>query len=173
MKKARIAFIYFFIILLVLPIPFSLILSKKDFEDEKKEPADFPTEISNDYFNRIIEWFNDRSPFRTELISFFNNTDNQIENSFFKFITSVFNYEKPKTLDDYLTMESLLENPYLDYISDYYPAKSQGDVIFGRDDWLFYSADGALNDYLGSNIIENGQIDVYAGIMEKIQNSAE
>lgn len=153
MKKFKSVIAFMFVPLLVLTIPFSLCFKNDLSVDEKRDLAIFPTSFTNNYFSQFDEWFIDHVPFRNQIISFYNNIDSSIENAWFNFLLKIsgetsFDYPSSGSIED-------ITDPYLDKGQPYYAPRYNGYVIYGRDNWLFYTGDGALENYKGSDILND------------------
>ena len=144
---------FLFVPILLLTIPFSLAFKSNLTLDEKRTPIPFPTTYSDDYFSRFDEWFNDNVPFRQSIISFYNTIDQAIENAFFNFLLIIsgesgFEYSRSGSIED-------ITDPYLDKGQPYFAPRYNGAVLYGRDGWLFYTGDNALENYKGSDILND------------------
>lgn len=169
MRKLKITVVSLFVSILVTPLAVSpLIKLPNDITDEKRELSQFPTSFNNHFFDQIASWFNDHSPFRQWLIQKYSTLDNSTEDWFFNLLYSILYGNKSFPVgEEMFSWDNLKDDPYLDKGQPYYPAKQEGEVIFGRDDWLFYSGGGALNDYRGTNAIP---VEEMKRIVEKIEN---
>lgn len=188
MKIVKKIMIIIFILIILLPAPLSFIFYRSDSSNEKREKSEFPTQLSDDYFSKINDWFNDNSPFRESIIRGYSNIDTKLERNYLNFMNDLI-YGKPKEevdrkdivtttiqpttietttittdvdttivaneyplIEDY---DNQLSYPYLDKNKPYYPYSENGNVFYGRDNWLFFNGDCALDFYTGANALEN------------------
>ena len=146
--KFKKVIVFAFVPLLAISLPISFAFKRNRVE--KTDPVAFPTNFDNNFFTNFDEWFNDNVPFRDAFISFYKSCEQTIEDAWFKFLlmlsgNSDFNYPSSGSIED-------ITDPFLDKGQPYYAPRYDGYVIYGRDDWLFYSGDGSLENYKGSDI---------------------
>ena len=99
MKTARIIIAVIFILILTIPLPLSLIFYNSDNSNEKREKAEWPTSLTNDYFTNVDKWFNDRSPFREMLIDLYAEAEFPAERNYFNLLMSIF-YGKDESVQE-------------------------------------------------------------------------
>ncbi len=146
--KYKKVIVFAFVPLLAISLPISFAFKRSRVE--KSDPVVFPTSFDNDFFSNFDEWFNDNVPFRDAFIEFYKNSELTIEDAWFKFLLMIsgdsdFNYPSSGSIEE-------ITDPFLDKGQPYFAPRYDGYVIYGRDDWLFYSGDGALENYKGSDI---------------------
>lgn len=153
LEKFKKAVVFTFVSLLAVSLPISFAFKGKGTIDEKKDPVYFPSTVTDDFFREFDDFFANNVPFREQFISYYNSVDESIEKAFFDFLLLLsgktsFDYPSSGSIDD-------ITDPYLDKGQPYYAPRYNGYVIYGRDDWLFYSGDGALENYKGSDILSD------------------
>ena len=168
MNKYRKVIVLIFIPLLVLAIPFGFILKGASSSHEKRDPAPFPSEFDNNYFSSFDNWFNDHVPFRDTFISMYGAMDEAIEKAWFDFLLTLsgesgFDYPSSGSIEG-------ITDPYLDIGQPYFAPRYNGYVLYGRDNWLFYTGDGALENYKGTDILNDYQMYQNMKKFELIQN---
>lgn len=113
---------------------------------ENRNKASLPKSFSSSFMGEMEAYYNDRLPFRSVIIS----------------------------VNRKLT--SLIEKPYDKIVQtkDYLPPKVHNDAtIEGREKWLFFAKENSLEDYLGSNILSDEQMESYLTGMEELQAVCE
>ena len=146
-KKLNIALIIIFAFLLLLP--WTLYLSGTYSQDadivEKRTLSSFPENFSNDYLERIEDWFKDHAPLRTNIISSEEKASQKLETSYRKGLFS-------KLSEIFVPSWYLDDEPYL--------ATLFGEnVVYGRDDWLYYTEDNNIAYYQGTNVMSLAEME--------------
>ncbi len=170
MKKFKLGYVIFFFSMLAITFFTSLIVKPGKLDSENRQLNSFPSKFDNDFFMKLASWYNDRSPFRASITSFYKGVDFNIETGFFNWIYSTFykNEEYP-TGEEMFSWNSLLKDPYLDKGLADFPVREEGQVIYGKDDWLFFKGDKALDDYRGTNVLSVEDMKEYVSLIENIQ----
>lgn len=152
MKIAKIVFICIFCLCIsIVPLILQLCPIKVDLE-EKRDPTAFPTEYSDDYFAKVNDWYSDHSPMRDPFIWVYNQFDEKVEKPFFEALARTEKHD-PLPIIYPIDDDASYPYPYLDtLVTDYYPLKTKNRVIYGRDEWLFFTGDNSLDYYTGANI---------------------
>jgi hypothetical protein len=130
-----------FMALLLLPsLIYPIIKNGVDIDlKENRSPADFP--VLGDRFGEGFDaYYNDRVPFRTNLIDLYNKI--------ISFLTG--NIKK--------ALEGIDETVEL-------PIEIRNNVIIGKDGWLFYAGNDSENSYLGNNVMTAEEMEVYLQIL--------
>ena len=160
-----------FLMVLVLPTAIwgigTLILGDSfqtlDFDlGENRKLASFPEEITPDYGTKLEAYYNDRLPFRSLIISTNRSLTAAMENPYDKvispYLVNIFYNSSNKDLGS--------QNGG----GDFFPPKLYNDMtIQGRDGWLFFAKENSLEDYLGSNVLTEEEMQVYLDNMIKLQ----
>lgn len=149
-------------------VPFGYILKETSYSHEKKDPTPFPSEFDNNYFSNFDNWFNDNVSFRDAFISLYGTIDEALEKAWFNFLLALsgesgFDYPSSGSIEG-------ITDPYLDKGQPYFAPRYNGYVLYGRDNWLFYTGDGALSDYKGENILNDYQMYQNMKKFESIQS---
>ncbi len=174
MKKLKVIIVGLFISILVIPLASFLLSDKTSKMDETKDIAQFPSSFNNHYFDQIASWFTDHSPFREQIINGFSNFSNNVETWYFNLLYSlVYGNQTYPMGEEMFSWDNLIKDPYLDKGQPYYPAKEQGQVIFGRENWLFYSGENSLNDYKGVNILSIDQMESSVRSLTLVQEACK
>lgn len=132
-----------------------------DFDlGENRNVASFPTEFTSTYGLDLEAFYNDRLPFRSVIISANRGltaaTEKIYDEKISPLLVKIF-YSKPSADG---TM-----------VVDYMPPKvHNNNTIQGRDGWLFLAIEGALEDYLGSNIMTEEEMAEYLALMKRVQD---
>ena len=126
---------------------------------ENRAQAQFPTEYSSTLGLDLEAFYNDRLPFRSVLITANRGltaaSEKPYDNIISPFLVKTF-YSKPSE-DGSVAI-------------DYMPPKVHNNLtIQGRDGWLFLAVEGALDDYLGTNILSEEEMEEYLTRMVKLQ----
>lgn len=121
---------------------------------ENRNLATFPTEFTPTYGIDLEDFYNDRLPFRSIIVSANRRltaiTEKPYDEIISPFLVKMF-YSNPSGNDE----EGELAIEYL-------PPKVHNNLtIEGRDGWLFFGTEENLNDYLGNNILSDEELDVY------------
>ena len=141
--KKKIAVIVIFIVVLVFPMVTWPILYRFDNTEitENRPLTPFP-KFSNSFISDFDEFFTDHVPFRNDYIKFHSTVEAWINGLYQKLLKA-------------------LNVPY--YIS-----KNQ--VLFGKEDWLFYLGDQSLSYYQGTNLLTDEQLASYVEKAEKVND---
>lgn len=167
-------------------------LQQLDYDlGENRNKAPFPKQFSSAYGTEIEAYYNDRLPFRSVIISANRKLTAFVENPYDKTIspylvklfystpakdfestpqtdTSVFDNSQEIIKDEAITEYSLTtENNHTTYVP---PKLANNTTILGQNGWLFLAVENALDDYLGSNILNNSEMDKYVNEMTALQN---
>lgn len=113
---------------------------------ENRNKASFPDTFSSSFMGEIEEYYNDRLPFRSVIISANRK------------------------------LTSMIERPYDRMVEkgDDLPPRVHNDAtIEGREKWLFFAKENSLEDYLGSNILSIEQMESYLTGMKELQEVCE
>lgn len=143
MKKFKIFFIISFVFILVFPTISYPFLKKFDKEliDENRVKAEFPR-INSEFFSNFNKYFDDNLPFRGTYIKLFNKFETRID-FVYKNLLDAFNI------------------PY--YIE-------KNNVIFGKEDWLFYYYGDNNSHYSGFNLPTIQELEGLSQKLNKINN---
>ena len=172
MKKFKLGYIICFFAVIAITLFSSLFVKEERLDSENRELSSFPERLDNNFFNRIASWYNDRSPFRASITSFYKEVDSNIEKAFFNWVYETFYKNEGSSGEDKFSWEALLKDPYLDKGLSEFPAREDGQVVYGKDDWLFFKGDNALDDYRGANVLTVDEMKKYVSTIERIQNVA-
>lgn len=113
---------------------------------ENRNKASLPESFSSSFMGEMEAYYNDRLPFRSVIISVNRKLTSLIEKPFDKIVQT----------------------------KDYLPPKVHNDAtIEGREKWLFFAKENSLEDYLGSNILSDEQMESYLTGMEELQAVCE
>ena len=97
----------------------------------------------NHFGTAVEDYYNDHIPFRKSFIKLYTKIQDKLTGNISKAI------------------EDITGEP---------PLVIENGVIYGKNDWLFYNDNGAINDYLGNNLITNDEMqnitDVFVEIDE-------
>ena len=177
-KWLKIVLISIFAAALALPLPVSLIIGEKSNEDEKRTPAQYPQYFTNNYFREVNAWYNDHSPFRTDIIKLYNKVDDQIEGAYYDWIIKNFYpvnpspepvpEPEPDPEPHEFDYDLDLPYPYLDAGTTPYPVREKGEVIYGRDNWLFFSGETSLDCYRGKNVDTEESLNYFAWLIRNV-----
>ena len=142
MKKNIIAIIIF-IVVLVFPVLSWPVLSRYDTTviNENRSLAAAPG-FGDDYFAKLDNYFVDRAPYRKFLIKLYNDCSRGLG----KIYEKILNW---------------LGIPFYTSVND---------VIFGKDDWLFYLAEKSLDYYVANNLPTEEEL---ATMVEKAQKVSD
>ncbi len=146
--KKKIAIIVIFVFSLVFSIIGWPLLAKIDSKvnlDENRNPTPFP-EFNNEFFLNFDNYFIDRVPIRKSSIKNMTNIELALNKIYNKILLSL-------NIDDY-------------YIT-------QNQVVFGENDWLFYTGDNSIEHYKGTNLPSQEELDVYLNRVQKVGNYFE
>ena len=138
--KKKLAVVIIFIIILVFPMVTWPIASQLNLPtvDENREKAKFP-QFGNDVFTQFDKYFADRAPYRDALIKMYKDVERQLK----------------------LLYEKMLPDDV-----DYYTEINK--VLFGQEDWLFYTGDDSLAYYKGTNLPTEAELQGYVARAEKV-----
>lgn len=125
---------------------------------ENRNMAKFPEQFTPTYGTELEAFYNDRLPFRSIIISanrlLTAVTEKPYDDIIGPFLVKTF-YSKP----------SEEGKPAIEYM----PPKLHNNLtIEGRDGWLFFGTEENLNDYLGSNILSDEELELYLSKMVKL-----
>lgn len=139
MKKYKIFLIVSFIFILVFPMLSYPFLKSFDTEtvDENRQKASFP-KINSAFFTNFNNYFDDNLPFRSTYIKLYKKFNKKTQTAY-------------KDILDTLNVPYYIEN---------------NNVIYGKDDWLFYSGDNSMYQYTGINLPTENEL---AEISQKVQ----
>ncbi len=139
--KKKIAAIVIFIFVLVFPMVSWPILFPLDNTElnENRKLAEFP-QFNNEFFINFDKYFTDHVPFRNDYIRFYSKFDNWFNKVYSKLLNSM----------------------------GYYHFVSKWNVLFGKEDWLFYLGDDSLKYYVGSNLPTKEELDTMIEKLEKV-----
>ncbi len=141
--KKKIAAIVIFIFVLVFPMvswPMLFPLDKTEI-NENRPPKKFPS-FSNSFISEFDEFFTDHVPFRNNYIKAYS--------AFEVWLNGLY----AKILDK-------LNVPY--YVS-------KNNVLFGKEDWLFFLGDNSLSYYQGTNLPTEEELASFVEKAEKVNN---
>lgn len=130
---------------------------------ENRNIAAFPTQFTSGFGLELEAFYNDRLPFRSVIISANRGLTAAMEKPFDEklspFLVKTF-YSKPSE-DGSVAI-------------DYMPPKVYNNfTIQGRDGWLFFAKEENLNDYLGTNILSQEEMNEYLNLMVEVQELCE
>ena len=148
MKRSIPSIILFLIILYV---PSLLYFTRgEDAEgllDEKRELSTLPQEFHNNYFSLFEDYYNDHAPYRLSMITFEKKTRQKLggiyRNYFHPWLSAVF---EPRWYNEDEAFLAPLE---------------EDRVIYGRNDWLFYTGDNSIGYYKGNNLLSEEELSVW------------
>ena len=117
--KKKLAATIIFVVILVFPMVFWPLLNYVDRAeiDENRTLAPYPDTFNNEYFSKFDKYFLDHLPLRNSLIKIYSEAQKTINKAYDKLLLA-FNLEH--------------------YIE-------QNNVVFGENNWLFYSNDNSLD----------------------------
>lgn len=142
--KKKIAVIVIFIVVLIFPMVCWPLLQSFDNTievNENRNKAPFPN-FDNNVISNFDKYFTDRLPIRNSFIKLYNAIEVGFNNLYSKILES-------------------LKIPYY---------SSKNDVLFGKEDWLFYLGNNSLDYYQGSNVLSEQQMANYVEKAEKVNN---
>ena len=133
--KKKLAATIIFVVILVFPMVFWPLLNYVDRAeiDENRTLAPYPDTFNNEYFSKFDKYFLDHLPLRNSLIKIYSEAQKTINKAYDKLLLA-FNLEH--------------------YIE-------QNNVVFGENNWLFYSNDNSLDYYRGINLPTESEMQSY------------
>lgn len=144
-----------FMIILILPSVIWLflhmagqeVIQMLDYDlGENRNKTSFPKTFSASFMGEIEEYYNDRLPFRSVIISANRKLTLLIEKP----------YDKISETEEYMA-----------------PKVHNNATIEGREKWLFFALENSLEDYLGSNVLSQDQMSSYLSGMEELKMICE
>ncbi len=133
--KKKLAATIIFVVILVFPMVFWPLLNYVDRAeiDENRTLAPYPDTFNNEYFSKFDKYFLDHLPLCNSLIKIYSEAQKTINKAYDKLLLA-FNLEH--------------------YIE-------QNNVVFGENNWLFYSNDNSLDYYRGINLPTESEMQSY------------
>lgn len=118
---------------------------------ENRQKAKFPTVFNiNTVTAELEQYYNDRVPFRSLIITMNNSMTNKAE-AIYK--------DNVRPILVSMLYESDTED---DKLQEYLPPNILNEkVIEGRDEWLFYYAENSVNYYIGDNLMTEEDMKIY------------
>ena len=119
-----------------------------------------PSSLTNTILIEIEDWYKDHTPFRDYVIDIYNEINQNVglkyRSTIHPFLSSLFTpkwfLEKGYQNDSYLS--PIIENK----------------VIYGRDNWLFYSGDNSIEYYEGTNILSEDIMNEWKNKFQELHN---
>ena len=134
--KKKLAAIIIFISVLVVPMVFWPLFDYVDKTEieENRELAAYPDKFDNQYFVNFDKYFLDHLPLRKPAIKAYTTVEKAFTQAY----------------------DKLLGDLGLEHFA------VQNNVVFGKDDWLFYTGDNSLDYYRGTNLPTADEMQAYA-----------
>lgn len=123
------------ILALLMIVPLTTFAWYKGNDAQKEDKVEAPS-LNNQYFTQLQKYIENNIPFRGDLIERIKVIQNKIDGNFQNLLSEIAN--------------SIIGE-------DYFEPFMRDGVLFGRDDWLFYTGDNSLEFYTGQNLLTNEQ----------------
>lgn len=139
---SKLVAVIIFVFVLVIPVVgWPLFNLANNKVDENRNPSPFPN-FNNEFFMNLDKFILDRVPLRGPAIKLY----------------SKINLEFAREYEKFLNLLGI--NVYTE----------RNNVVFGKDDWLFYYGDYSLEYYRGSNLLSIGELEAYCSKLKKVDN---
>lgn len=133
--------IVLFIAILVLPTLLWIIAGRniQSTLNEKRELHAFP-KLKRGFIPEFELWYKDHTPYRSFMIDSYSRQSQKLNEVYSNYISP--------------TLSSIFTPSWFDKSTGVYMApRIENNVIYGLDDWLFYTGDNSIKFYEGANIL--------------------
>lgn len=126
--------------------------------DEKRALDEFPTGLGNRYVAQVASWYGDHAPYRSAVIAWKVRAAQAIGA---RYRETVHPALSALCAPDWYSAADAGGEAYLAPVEE-------SSVIYGRDDWLFYTENDSLDFYQGRNVLSEEEMAAWLAAYERL-----
>ena len=134
----------------------------------------------------VSEFVDDRIPFRYTLISWYKYINDAVEDKYQQAASfvgqKIYSAKDDKENEDAARNKPIVPGEVVNPVEeaaqeqlpdDYFPLQTYEDVIIARDGWLFLYGENEIECYQGTNLLNDEQLQNFAGKLNQLQDICE